>query len=166
MTRALTSKGLACLITCAAVAGCASMAQPFGNAVVSAAPCPPETQVGVDVTVSGSLVSVMVPDPAKVYKNGGGIRWTLHSQGSQSFAFTSDGIVLKAGSPSGSGSPSSWKPSEYVWCFNSTTLGNTWDYSIKFFDPAAPLKVWTCDPTIVSSDSFTVASGLGNFTCS
>jgi hypothetical protein len=165
MTRALPSASLVGVIVCAAVTGCTSMAPPEYRAG-SPPPCTPEWQVNVRATVSGGTASVAVnPEPAPVNGQGGGVRWTLHAQGTQNLAFTSDGIVIPSAPPGAAANSSG--PSQYLWCFGPTSPGSSWKYTIKFFDTAVPSKVWTCDPTVVSSDTLMLATtGQHTYSCS
>jgi hypothetical protein len=167
MTTGLKSTGLVSLLICAAtIAGCASIPAPAGKAVLGAPSCTPERQVNVNASVGTGAASVMVnPEPVPVKPGGGGIRWTLHAQGPQNLAFTSDGIVFASGAPPGAASNSSG-PSQYLWCFAPTASGSSWKYTIKFVDTAAPSKVWSCDPTVVSSDGIMLGmSGAKTYTC-
>ena len=155
MGKSSTSLVLVSVAVCAVMAGCASTT-PGGIQLAGSPPsCAPEVQVNVTGTVSGGTASVLVnPQPAAPYDSaGGGIRWKLRGAQGQALNFTSDGIAFAA-PPTGAGPVASGSSSEFVWCFGSSTAGSPWKYTVKFFEPGAPSKVWACDPTVVSSDTF------------
>jgi hypothetical protein len=121
-----------------------------------APPCPPEAPVKVDsvsIPASGTTATIQVdPDPRQISQNAGGVRWTLKSPAGKTYEFTSDGVTFKAGTPTGPASSVAGK-TEYVVCFNATAPNQSWPYTIKFVDKAAPTTVWSCDPTIVNRDT-------------
>ena len=126
-----------------------------GTTLATASPCAgPETQVTIgQVSIVGtSSASISVnPGRANIGRNAAGVRWKF-SQGNN-YAFTSDGVVFKPGAPPGPAQavPSS-DLSEYRWCFNATSGNLEWPYTIKFYAPATPAVVWSCDPAIANFD--------------
>jgi len=144
----------------AVVTGCATAPGPMGTAtgraaVATVSPCAgPETQVTINqVSITGpTSASISVnPGRANIGRNAAGVRWKF-SQGNN-YAFTSDGVVFKPSAPPGPARavPSS-DLSEYRWCFNATSGNLEWPYTIKFYAPATPAVVWSCDPAIANFD--------------
>jgi hypothetical protein len=138
------------------------------NPPTIAPPCPPESPVKIDsvsVPASGMTATIRVdPDPRQIGQNAGGVRWTLKSPPGKTYEFTSDGVTFKAGAPTG---PASAVPgnTEYVVCFTATAPSQTWPYTIKFVDKAAPTTVWSCDPTIVNRDTIDPKAGPLTVNC-
>jgi len=134
-------------------AAAAAVLAPAAN---PAATCPPETKVKIDninVPASGATATIHVdPDPARITQTPNGVRWTLKSPTGKTYQFTADGVVFKPGAVAGPAS-SVQGSDQYVWCFSDTSPDQSWRYSIKFVDAAAPGRVWTCDPTITNQAS-------------
>jgi hypothetical protein len=130
--------------------------------------CPPEVPVKIDrVSVDASAATATIrvdPDPRQISRNAGGVRWTLMSPPSKTYEFTTDGISFKPGAPPGPASPVVGK-TQFVVCFGATTPDQTWPYTIKFVDTAAPTTVWVCDPTIVNRESIDLKAIEATVTC-
>lgn len=162
MTRNGTNgKAMKCLpwLAFAALAGCGakdSAAPPTAPAVVGTPPPCSEKQVKIDSITApvGKTITVSVEhEPAKLKDGGGGIRWKMKSPNGKTYVFTSDGIAFKSTAPGGAASAAAGHADEYLWCFAATTVGTSWNYAVKFVETSAPTVIWTCDPTIVSSDA-------------
>ncbi|KQW38773.1 hypothetical protein [Rhizobacter sp. Root404] len=128
-------------------------------ALLPASPCPgSDDQVELNqimVPAPPASASVRVaPGKARVDWQKGGVRWKI--AGNQ-YLFTDDGITFKSAVPYPPGPASSGVSadrSNYWWCFNQSTQGSTWSYTIRFYDKnVTPRKVWSCDPIIVNFDS-------------
>ena len=163
MTRALTSASLVGLLVFGALAGCGSIPPSAYTAVVAPLSCTPESQVNIGATVNAGTASVMVAEPTNIDSRGGGIRWNLHGLAGQNVAFANNGIIFNAGAPPGGPGPGN--SSQYVWCFGTSTYGTRWKYTIQFVDPAVPTKVWSCDPTVVSSGTGMQKADERSFEC-
>ena len=120
---------------------------------------PPEVHVTLNqVNITGSTATVKVnPGQKLVPLKGAGIRWNFSGN---AYSFTVDGITFsKTGYPSQPYGPIDYgpgnNPTEYVVCFGDTTTvgAATWYYNIKFIENDRPSIVWTCDPTLVNSQS-------------
>lgn len=132
-------------------------AAPPASASAGPPPCPPEAPVKIDnIVIASSAASAATltvdPDPRKISRNAGGVRWTIKSPQGKVYVFTGDGISFKPNAPVGpASSPTTGSLTEFVWCFNATPPDQTWAYTIKFVDVLLPSKVWRCDPIIVNS---------------
>lgn len=174
----------------AALVGCNKLAPPaavptasgtgVGAAIPAAtSPCAggPERPININPgAMTGTTGTINVnPDPASIGQAAVGVRWKLHKNGQQTFAFTTDGVAFKASAPASGplSSPPTGKSDEFVWCFDSTTGNQAWPYTVKFVDTAAPTQIWSCDPTIVNSEvleagaaaSAPAAAASSNVTC-
>ena len=141
-------------------------APPPAVAAASLPNCPPQkpeniTQISVSTGASGPVATLRINDPRRVPKDGAGLRWKLNTNG---YTFTGDGIAI-ASPPPPAGAASSSTGTEFQWCFGSTTAGTQWKYTINFIADAAPSVVYSCDPTIISTDSNVDTDALKTLTC-
>jgi hypothetical protein len=159
-------------IAIAALVGCSksdtTAATGPAASATAAPPCPPESPVKIDnvaVPDSGTTATIRVdPDPRQISQNAGGVRWTLKSPQGKTYEFTNDGVTFKANAPTGPVSSTPGK-TEFVVCFGATPPNQTWPYTIKFVDKAAPATVWVCDPTIVNRETVDPKAAQATVNC-
>ena len=187
MTRSLPSAGIVSLLICASVAGCAVMppsADIAGARPLSCMPGPP-VQIGkIEIDPDDSLRRLLTldHDPARVCATQGAILvWQITGSAARMYSFTDTGIQFNNGSPKGT--PPEGGRKLYGWIFPAPSQPpeppppTSWKYTINFREeangvPDSQAQKWTCDPTVVSADSFEEArartrtgSGSATFTC-